>query len=108
MLGLTTGRYSVMRGSTLNEYDDEVDGDTIVVSGLLGSVIERTRQVFNPDDSRVATVRFLVGRFNYNADIQDGDRLKDDKTGEVYVVASVSRGSNAVNKSSLELELTVA
>ena len=108
MLGLTTGRYSVIRGSALNEYGDEVDSDTIVVSGLLGSVIERTRQVFNPDDNRVSTVRFLTGRFNYDVDIQDGDRIKDEKTGDVFVVSSISRGANAVMKSGLELELTAA
>jgi hypothetical protein len=108
MLGLVTGRYSVLRGSTVNDYGDEVDSETVVSTDILGSVIERTKQVFNPDDGRVATVRFLTGRFDGRADIQDGDRIKDQKTGEVFVVASLARPTNAVVKSDIVADLTKA
>jgi hypothetical protein len=108
MLGLITGRYSILRGSTQNDYGDEIDSNTVVSTGVLGSVIERTRQVFNPDDGRVATIRFLTGRFDRRADIQDGDRIKDEKTGEIFVVASLTRPTDAVVKSDIVAELTVA
>ncbi len=105
MLGLTTGRYSVLRGSAVNDYGDEIDGDTVASSGILGSVIERTKQVFNPDDGRVATIRYLTGRFDNRADIVDGDRIKDEKTGEIFVVQSLSRPVNAVVKSDIVADL---
>lgn len=108
MFALNTGRYTVLRGSTTNDYGDEVDGNTVASSEILGSVIERTKQVFNPDDGRVATIRFLTGRFNHNADIQDGDRIKDQKTGEIFIVASLSRPTNAVMKSDIVADLTKA
>jgi len=108
MMGLSTGRYSVLRGSSVNEYGDEIDGSDVASSGILGSVIERTKQVYNPDDGRVATIRYLTGRFNHNADIQDGDRIKDEKTGEIYLVASISRPTNAVMKSDIVADLTDA
>jgi hypothetical protein len=108
MMGLVTGTYSVLRGSSVNDYGDEIDSNTVASSGIRGSVIERTKQVFNPDDGRVATVRFLTGRFDSRADIQDGDRIKDEKTGEIFVVASLSRPTNAVVKSDIVADLTKA
>lgn len=108
MLGLSTGRYTVLsRVTTTNDYGDEVEGvdESSPVITILGSVIERTKQVFNPDDGRVATIRFLTGRFNHNADIQDGDRIKDEKTGEIFVVESLARPTNAVMKSDIVADL---
>lgn len=108
MMGLSSGRYTVIRGSAANDYGDEVDGTAIVAQDVLGSVVERTRTNFDPASSRVDTVRFLVGRFNSNADIQDGDRIKDQKTEEVFVVNSVSRGANLIHKSDVVVDLTKA
>lgn len=107
MMGLATGRFSVLRGSTLNDYGDEVDGTTPALSGIGGSVIERSRKVFNPADGRVSTIRELTGRFPHGTDIQDGDRIKDEKTGEIFVVAAVYRGSNAIVPSDVVTDLTL-
>lgn len=107
MLGLSTGRYTVLsRVTTTNDYGDEVEGEGVATPvTILGSVIERTKKVFNPDDGRVATIRFLTGRFNRDADIQDGDRIKDEKTGEIFVVESLARPTNAVMKSDIVADL---
>jgi hypothetical protein len=107
MLGLSTGRYIVLeRTTTVNDYGDEVEVLTEEdPTPILGSVIERTKQVFNPDDSRVATVRYLTGRFQHTADIKDGDRIKDVKTGEIFVVESLARPTNAVVKSDIVADL---
>ena len=106
MMGLSTGRYTVLRGSSINEYGDEIDGDAVTSQNIQGSVIEKSRANFDPASSRVSTIRYLVGRFNSNSDIQDGDRIRDEKTLEVFVVNSVSRGSNLVHKSDVVVDLT--
>ena len=106
MLGLSTGRYTVLsRDTTVNDYGDEVEGEGVASTTILGSVIERSKTVYNPDDGRVATIRFLTGRFSHNADIQDGDRIKDEKTGEIFVVQSLARPSNAIMKSDIVADL---
>lgn len=109
MNGLSTGRYDILRGTpTVNDYGDEVDATTVHLSGILGSVIERRRTVFNPDDSRVVTIRELTGRFKHGTDIQDGDRIKDTKSGEIFVVSSVYRGTSLAGKADLVLDLTLS
>jgi hypothetical protein len=107
MNGLPTGRYDILRGSSsTNEYGDEIEAQTVHRSGVLGSVIERRRTVFNPSDSRVATVRELTGRFKHGEDIIDGDRIKDVKTGEIFVVSAVYRGTSLAGKADLVLDLS--
>lgn len=98
----------MLRGSAVNAYGDEIDGTTAVASKIVGSVIERSRKVFDPQSGRVATVRYLIGRFPSNSAIQDGDRIKDEKTGEVFVVSALNHPTNAVMKSDIVAELTKA
>lgn len=106
MLGKATGRYSILGSTvTVNEYGDEIESDGVRKAGVLGSVIERNRSVYNPDDSRVATIRVLIGRFAYGTDIRDGDRIKDEKTGEVFVVQSITRGTTWATKPDVVVEL---
>lgn len=106
MLGLVTGRYTVIRGSETNEYGDEVDGTEVFAINVLGSVIEKTKTAFDPASSRVVTLRYLTGRFPSNSGIQDGDRIVDEKTLESFVVSSVYRPTNAVVKSDIVVDLT--
>jgi len=108
MIGISTGRYSILRGvTTQNEYGDDVSTDAVYKSGILGSVIERTRTNFDPQSSRIVTLRQLTGRFAHGTDIQDGDRIKDEKTGIIFLVNSVSMPTSVVNKPDLILDLSL-
>ena len=109
MLGLSTGRYTIIRGTTsTDEYGDEVTSEEPLYEAVQGSVSERRRTSYNPVDSRVSTFRELVGRFGYGTDIQDGDRIKDEATGTVYYVDSVYHGSNFAMKSDVVVDLTTS
>lgn len=108
MLGMATGKYTVIRGSvSTNDYGDEVSDDAVVSVGNIGAVTERRRTNFDPQSGRVATVRELTGRFSNGADIKDGDRIKDEKTGDTFLVASVYRGTSIAMKSDLVLDLSL-
>ena len=106
MIGMATGRYSIMRGYTEDLYGDKLPNEDPIHTNILGAVTERRRVNFEPGASRVGTVRELVGRFSSGTDIEDGDRIKDEKTGEVFHVVSVYRGTNLVNKSDLIVDLS--
>lgn len=107
MLAIPTGRYSVLRGTpTTDEYGDEVDVQEVHLSGVAGSVMETRRTVFDPQSSRVVTLRQYTGRFNHGTDIQDGDRIKDEKTGVTFLVDAVTFSTSVVNSPDLILELS--
>jgi hypothetical protein len=104
---MATGRYSVLRGTSAeNEYGDEVESQDVHLTNVIGSVIEKSSKVYNPSDSRVVTVRTLTGRFAFGTDIQDGDRIKDEKTNVTYLVSSVNTSTSLVNNPDLVVELT--
>ena len=108
MLGFPTGKFTILRGTpTTNDYGDQVDTQTPVQTGLSGSVIERTRSNFDPQSSRIVTLRQLTGRFGHGTDIQDGDRIKDEKTGVIYLVTSVFHPTAIVNKPDVVVDLTL-
>jgi len=108
MNGLSTGRYTILRGvSSTNDYGDEVESQEVHLTGVRGSVIERTRKVFNPADSRVVTIRELTGRFAHGTDIRDGDRIKDEKTDIIFLVNSVNMPTAVANKPDIVLDLSL-
>lgn len=109
MMGLITGHYSIIRGvSSETEYGDEVESTDVVYTNIPGSVIEKSRTVYDPQSGRVATLRKLTGRFKFGTDIQDGDRIKDEKTEKVWVVSAVYEGTSFVAKPDLILDLVTA
>lgn len=104
MLARPTGRYNVLRGETVNEYGDSISSETVAVSGIRGSVIERTRTVYNEDSGRVATVRYYTGRFPHGTDIRSGDRIRG-ADGTEYLVTGINSGSTVINKPDLVVSL---
>lgn len=103
---LATGRYAVLRGVSTDKYGDEVDSKEPVARNVLGSVLESQRTVFNPNDQRTTVVRDLVGRFGSGTDVQSGDRIRNEKSGDVYVVLGVHEGNGPVHKSDVVVDLT--
>lgn len=107
MLGLSTGHYTIIRGEELtDDYGDTYVTDVPLYVGVQGSVIEKKRDVYNPEDGRIDTVRMMTGRFAGNTDILDGDRIKDEKTGKVYGVSAVYHSNGIGMQSDLVLDLT--
>lgn len=108
MVIIATSKYSVLRGTDINEYGDEVDGSTVVSPALVrGSVIQRAKSVFNPDSGRVELITFYTGRFPHGTDIVQGDRIRDERTQKEYVVLMANGGSDFINKSDLTLDLEI-
>lgn len=104
---LATSTFTILRGTSFDDFGDEIDTPTIVQEEVVGSVIERARTVFNPNDSRTTVTRELVGRFKPWVDVQDGDRLKDERTGTVYLVDAVHHNTSPIMRSDTVLDLRI-
>ena len=105
MLALATTRITVYRGTTTDDYGDEQDTDTPVYTGIPASIIEQSRRVTTRDNPTPRIVRYPVGRVTAGTDIQDQDRIRDERTGAVYIVDSVSQMANPAVASDLRLDL---
>ena len=106
---IATTRAAILRGTTEDEFGEEVDADTPAPAPLNdfpAAITERGRTVFDPAESTWRTVRELVGRIPYWVALQDGDRLRDNVTGEIFVIDEDERTRRSVSgRASVTLSL---
>lgn len=105
MLSLATTTISVLRGTTTDGYGDEQDTDTPIATGIPAALTEQSRRVTTRDDPIPRIVRYAVGRVTAGIDITDQDRIRDDKTGAIYIVDAVSQMASAAVAADLRLDL---
>ena len=105
MLALASTTVTVLRGTTTDVYGDEQDTDTPVATGIPISLSEQSRRVTTRDDPTPRIVRYAVGRATAGTDIRDQDRLRDERTGAVYIVDAVSSMTNPAVAADLRLDL---
>jgi hypothetical protein len=94
---LPTTHVSIMRGSTVNQWNDDTDTDTVIDSGLPAAVAEgvggsgggQGQVTFLPSSGRGGVVEQYTIRLRPRTDVEEGDRLLDERTGAVYRVESV-------------------
>lgn len=104
---LATGRYRLERGTGQDQFGDDTDTPTQVTTGVLGSVMEQSRTVFDRASDRVVTVRQTIGRFRPHTDVQAGDRVIDQADGtRRWVVTEVHSVSNPAGLADAVCELT--
>ena len=105
MLAVATTTLTVLRGTTTDGYGDEQDTDTPFATGILASLIEQSRRVTTRDDPTPRIVRYAVARVTAGTDIADQDRVRDERTGAVYIVDAVSSMANPAVAADLRLDL---
>jgi Mg-chelatase subunit ChlD len=105
VLAVATTRLTVLRGTTTDAYGDEQDTDTAVATSIPASLTEQSRRVTTRDDPTPRIVRYAVARVTAGTDIRDQDRVRDERTGAVYIVDAVSSMANPAAAADLRLDL---
>jgi len=103
---LATSTYSILRGSTTDSFGDQKDRDVPTYTGIKGSVMLVRAGVTTESEGRAQTISYLVGRLPAGTDVQNGDRLQDEKTGETFIIDSIdSNPRSPIFNSGIRLEL---
>jgi|ERR1039457_6714725 hypothetical protein len=79
-----------MRGTSADENDDVIDTMTPVAVDVPISIVQTTNYATGPETGRLVLVQYADGIVRPRTDVRKGDRLRDQGTGQVYVVDSVS------------------
>lgn len=103
---VATTTVSVLSGSTTDEWGYEQDGDTVSQTGIPMAITEKRRTVVDPSSSQPTTVRWFVGRCRPNAVIAENNRLRDERTGYIYIINQVTYGTSLAQTHDLVLDLT--
>lgn len=101
-----TTTISILRGTVTTPAGDPMDADTAVHTGVLASVMERTRTGIDQLTQDMRVYRNIVCRVAAGTDILDTDRVLDEQTGVKYAVAAVSVLSSPVHTPDLRVDLT--
>lgn len=105
MQAFPTTTVSILRGTTTTPAGDVVDSGTVHQSGIVASVMERTRTGITATDQAVRVFHYTVCRLPAGTDVLDTDQIKDERTGKIYSISAVSVLSSPVHTPDLRLDL---
>lgn len=96
---IATTRGAILRGQTEDVFGELVDADTPAagLGDIPVAITEASRSVFDPAEGSFRTVRELIGRIPGNIVVQDGDRLRDNRTGEIFIIDEDERTRRSIS-----------
>lgn len=80
--------FAILRGTATDGYGDVADVDTVVQTGIAGSIIGRDVTAVDAATGQPKSTRVTVATIPAGTDIRVGDRVKDLTTAVVYTVTS--------------------
>ena len=104
-IAIATTALTVLRGTTTDAYGDAQDTSTVLRTGIPASLTEQSRRVTTRDNPTPRIVRYAVARVAAGTDVTDQDRVRDERTGAVYIVEAVSSMANPAVTPDLRLDL---
>lgn len=96
---------TILGGNTNSDFEDVLDSDTPAGSGIPCSIIEGRQVVGTESDAQARIVRYYTGRLPNGTVISDSQRIKDEKTGEIFSIDNVSRPRNSIIPQDVRLDL---
>ena len=106
MYAVATCTISILRGTATDAvYGDSYATGQVVASGVPASIIERTQKIVTPGNPAPRIVRSIDGIVGSQTDITDADRIRDEKTGQIYIVTAVINSALPGMSSDTQLEL---
>lgn len=93
-----TTTVTVLRGTATDAYDDETDAAAVVAAykKVPASISEQTPLVQITSEGTPRTIRRFVARIRGDVQLQETDRIKDDRTNEIYIIDVATNLQNPV------------
>ncbi|MFE4671113.1 hypothetical protein [Streptomyces sp. NPDC056723] len=104
-MNLATTRVSILGGSSEDEFGDEIDGTTVLAAAIPASLIESTRTAMEPVTGTPRIIRTHICRLPPGTTVDETKRIKDEVTGEIYIVVAVTKNTNPVLTQPLRADL---
>lgn len=105
MISIANTKISIYSGTTTDEFDDVVDVDTPIETDIPASIMEGKPQVQTGADGTPRVIRMAVLRVRRNTNIVRGKRIKDQTTGQFYIIDSNVKVSNLAFPTDLRVDL---
>ncbi|MFC5947073.1 hypothetical protein ACFQH9_02120 [Pseudonocardia lutea] len=91
MYALANTTVSVLRGSTVDEFGDETDNETVAASGIIANIRETSSTFSDPGSTTPRVVRNVTCKLPSTTDVTETDRIKDETSGVIYTINTVTQ-----------------
>lgn len=105
MLTIATTTVSLLAGTTATDYGDEVDSNTAVATGVPASIIEGREVVATESDAQALVRRYYTGRVPAGTAVDSGQRLRDERSQQIYLIDNVTAPTNPAVPMDVRLDL---
>lgn len=105
MIAVPNTTITILGGSATSDYGDVLDSDEPAGSGIPASIIEARQIVSTEGDPQARAVRYYTGRLPNGTVVTDSQRIRDERTGETFVIDFVSTPRNTVIPQDVRLDL---
>lgn len=82
---------TVFRGTTANQFGDEIDANTPLIEHLPATLIETGKTVQDPSTQSPRTIRQVKCWVPEFAGVVNTDRIMDERTGDVFIIIGVTK-----------------
>lgn len=96
---------SILRGVGEDTYADEIDLPEVLQSGLPAFIEETGNSSSRRDSNTPQDIRRYNCRISQRAQLQDDIRIKDERTGKIYIVDSYEQKQSAIRRGPKTLQL---
>jgi hypothetical protein len=86
MIGQAATTVSVLRGTEISEDGDVIDGGNAVATGVPALIRELAADNRTEATDSPRTIRQYMVSVPNSTDVRPGDRIRDERTGDVYAV----------------------
>jgi hypothetical protein len=105
VIAIPTTTVTILGGNTESDYGDVLDSDEPAGSGIPASIIEGRQVVATESDAQARIIRYYTGRLPAGTVVSDTNRLKDERTDEIYVIDNVTVPHNPIIPQDVRLDL---
>jgi hypothetical protein len=105
VIARATTTVTIYRGESTDEYGDPVDGDTVVSRHIPASILEQTVKAWTEVTTLPRAYRWAKMRVTHGMDIQQNDRVYDERTGDTWTIVQISNRANPVRGTDLRVDL---
>lgn len=96
MLYAPTHTVDVLTGTTIDDYGDPVDAATVAAAAVPVSILDQSSRTTRNDTDTPRTITTLKGRAPSGTPVGPGDRLRENATGQLWLVDDVSENTRSV------------
>ena len=105
MIAVPTTTVTILGGQTESDYGDPMDSDTVIATDIPAAIVEGRQIIATESDLQARVVRYYTGRVPNGTAIDDSQKIRDERTGEVYSIDNVTAPRNAIIPQDVRLDL---